>query len=286
MDGHPQPTESFSDLLYLQSISLLTLELRAWTQAQGGPPWPEWLLLGEAELEPRPVNRSSSRMLVPSSAEHHLCHCSERTSSKFLQDFPEGPVVKTLQGVKVRFLVGELRFHVPCGTAKKKKNCYQQESKVERSELSLEATVWGPKPGQAPDHRAPGVLTWVELTLFSREYGLTLAFCEQLRVCSHNCVMVWDVDGGWRFAQWVRGKSRLWIRQLKDWSPALPRSVIWSLFKKFVFIFLGGYRAAWRILVPWPGIEPSALQWKQSPTTGHQGSPSDQQSCFLGSKGV
>ena len=108
MDGHPQPTESFSDLLYLQSISLLTLELRVWTQAQGGPPWPEWLLLVEAELEPRPVNRSSSRMLVPSSAEHRLCHCSERTSSKLLQDFPGGPVVKTLQGVKVRFLVGEL----------------------------------------------------------------------------------------------------------------------------------------------------------------------------------
>jgi len=121
MDGHPQPTESFSDLLYLQSISLLTLELRVWTQAQGGPPWPEWLLLVEAELEPRPVNRSSSRMLVPSSAEHRLCHCSERTSSKLLQDFPGGPVVKTLQGVKVRFLVGELRFHMPCSRAKKKK---------------------------------------------------------------------------------------------------------------------------------------------------------------------
>ena len=69
-------------------------------------------------------------MLVPSSAEHHLCHCSERTSSKFLQDFPEGPVVKTLQGVKVRFLVGELRFHVPCGTAKKKKIVTNKKAKL------------------------------------------------------------------------------------------------------------------------------------------------------------
>ena len=47
------------------------------------------------------------------------------------QDFPGGPVVKTelpLQGAQVWSMAGELRYQMPCGTAKKKKNNSQGSS--------------------------------------------------------------------------------------------------------------------------------------------------------------
>ena len=46
-----------------------------------------------------------------------------------VQDFPGSPVVKTLcfhcRGHRVRFLVWELRVHMPQGTAKEKKSLVQ-----------------------------------------------------------------------------------------------------------------------------------------------------------------
>lgn len=140
------------------------LELQVWAQAHSRTPWPEWLLLGEAELEPRRVNGSPSRTSMPSSAKpggDHLCHHTERTSSR----------ITTNRKAKLR------------------EGAKRAESWSYRSLLETRHLV-------APGQGAPSVLTWAELTSFSLETGLTWVFGKQLRVCSHDSVAVWG--RGWR----------------------------------------------------------------------------------------
>ena len=81
----------------------------------------------------------TSKMLAHQCYGGFLCCCDMSLKSEML-DFAVGPVVRTLQGTWVPSLLGEVRCHLLCVTAK---NFFKKEKKKAKHLIGGHTTVFG-----------------------------------------------------------------------------------------------------------------------------------------------